>query len=204
MKKLNFLIVDNQPLFIESLERIIRSQFKCSNICIKNSVSTALSTIQRCESGCCNLDMIILDPSLNDSDGFDLMKRLSSREFDGKVLFISSKPYQPYSKVALYLGANGFITKSENKESIVNAITNVIAGYKMFKHSNTDLESIELSSRELTVLGLLKKGYTNKKISNILSISDKTVSTYKSRILKKYNSKSILDVIFTESMSKTA
>ncbi len=196
MTKQTFMIVDNQPLFTESLTSILTHSFAAENILHFNNTQDAYVALTKN-----HIDMILVDTDLEQSSGFDLVKRAIARGYVGKVLFVSSKPYDSYSSVARSIGGQGYVTKSEQKSTIINAINNVLKGYTFFKvEKTTDLDDVNLSKRELSVLNYLTQGYSNKQISGLLSLSEKTISTYKSRILKKYNVPSIVHVLNSEQL----
>ncbi len=196
MLKPSFMIVDNQPLFVESLTSILANEFSAETVLQFNNAQDAYISLTKNR-----VDMLLVDAELEQSSGFDLVKRALARGCVKKVLFVSSKPYDSYSSVARSLGGQGYVTKSETKNTILNAIRNVLTGYTFFKvEKTTDLDDVTLSKRELSVLNYLSQGYSNKQVSGLLSLSEKTISTYKSRILKKYNVPSIVHVLNSEQL----
>ncbi len=191
MLKPSFIIVDNQPLFVEALMSILVEEFSVESVCHFDNAHDAYASLLKKQ-----VDIVLVDIELNQSNGFDLIKRVNTRKWVKNVLFISSKPYDSYSSVARSLGAQGYVTKSEPRNIIVNAIRNILAGYTYFKEESTaELANVALSKRELSVLTYLSQGYNNKQVSKLLSLSEKTISTYKSRILKKYNAASIMHIV---------
>ncbi len=153
------------------------------------------------------IDFIILDVVLGQRDGMCLAKHILATGYQGKLLFISSKNYSSLSKVAFDIGASGFLDKSESKETIIEAVINISRGYLMFKRKYAPpsaLKKIELSEREAMIFHYLAQGYTNKYISEQLAISAKTVSTYKSRILKKHHASSFIELLQIMQSSENA
>ncbi|EOV0146873.1 LuxR C-terminal-related transcriptional regulator, partial [Vibrio vulnificus] len=115
----------------------------------------------------------------------------------GKVIFFSAETSQLFSEIAFRLGADGYVCKSEDQSILKDAIDAVINGYTFFKfkpNSAVNQAQPELSDREAAVMNYLLKGKTNREIANILSISDKTISTYKRRLLNKFNVENIVDL----------
>lgn len=139
-----------------------------------------------------NIDLIMLDTQQNSFDGIDFLRRLKAKEYRGKVLFVSSDEYDAYSNIAKSMGANGYILKSDSEEVVKNAVLNVMNGYYVFKGQSSCRLSV-LSKREIIIYNYMMKGLSNKEISSLLSLSSKTISTYKSRILKKYQVKTCLN-----------
>jgi DNA-binding NarL/FixJ family response regulator len=142
------------------------------------------------------IDILIADVELKNGSGIELVNRARKAGFSGNVLFVSSKSYQTYSSLAQSVGAQGYVSKTEIPSIIVKAIKSVKLGYTFFKSSvTTDLATVTLSKRELSVLSYLSQGYTNKQISEVLCLSEKTISTYKARLLKKYKAPSLVHLL---------
>jgi len=120
------------------------------------------------------------------------------------VLVLTSQSAQFYSMRCMKAGAAGYISKTNDLDELVKAIKVVIDGYTFFPNlasssvrrsdaQATDLELIQsLSDRELTILQQLAKGLSNKEIGEAMLLSNKTVSTYKTRLIEKLNVKSVV------------
>ncbi len=194
-KKMSALVIDKMSLVRESLQTVLKQQ-GFENIIFVDNAYDANSVLRTN-----NIDLLILDTQQQGFDGLDFLRRLKAKEFHGKVLFISSDEYDAYSNIAKVMGANGYILKTENLDVVKNAVSNVMNGYYVFKgHLRSDLSI--LSKREAIVFNYLMKGFTNKEISVVLSLSSKTVSTYKSRILKKYKVKTLLELMQINSLQQ--
>ncbi|MGF1777707.1 response regulator [Vibrio nomapromontoriensis] len=185
------LVIDNFPLVREAISRIVSS---IEDINLVHQISDIQVALDLVKAG--SIDLIVLDVNLAEADGFEFMRRAFTAGYRGKAIFISSYGYPIYSETAYKLGVNGYISKSEDPALIRDAISGVMRGYNLFK---TDYKvrnrKIVLSQRETVVFNYLKKGYTNKQISEFLSLSAKTISTYKSRILDKYEANSIVELV---------
>lgn len=193
------LIIDAQPLYSEALADLAKNVINTANVTQSTNCQEIMSLVLTQ-----SIDLIILDVVVGDRDGLQLAKHILASGYQGKILFVSSKDYSSLSKAAYELGANGFLTKNESKQAIMDAIVSVSRGYSLFKlkHSQSS-KSIALSKREAMVLHYLIQGYTNKRISEQLSLSAKTISTYKSRILKKYNASSLIELLQTLPQSES-
>ncbi|UMM06318.1 response regulator transcription factor [Vibrio campbellii] len=192
MNKLNCLIFDDHPLVCVAIKSLVES------LGIANEVMTATSSkdaLKSLKEG--NIGLLILDVNLADCDGYDFYKRIKSHGFNGKVIFFSAETSLMYSQMAFRSGADGYVCKSENHEILKDAIEAVAKGYSFFKFKQTVEESRNvpsLSSRESAVMKLLLQGKSNRDIADVLSISDKTVSTYKRRVLDKLNVNNIIEL----------
>lgn len=188
----NILIIDAQPLYSDALATLVEDAFP--SVSVKQSTNgSEIMGLVRNQS----VDLIILDVVVGDRDGMSLAKNILATGYQGKMLFVSSKDYPSLTKAAYELGANGFLNKNESKQTLIDAIVSVSRGYTLFKLNHSKTTKTELSKREAMVFHYLAQGFSNKRISEQLSLSAKTVSTYKTRILKKYNAKSLVELINT-------
>ena len=149
------------------------------------------------------VNMVFLDIEMPESNGLAVLKELLAKKPDLKVLMVSQHPEEVYGIVSRKLGAKGFICKTSEPRYILKAVRKIIAGGEYFnndilmKARPTDLRRsfVKLSRRESEVLSLFAMGKSNKTISEELKVSDKTVSTYKLRLLKKLNVKSLVELV---------
>ncbi len=186
-----YLLIDHQPLYSEAVKHIIKTEFQPQQVISCDDVTAAY---QQLRTG--DIDVLIADVELKNGSGIELVKRARKAGFTGTVLFVSSKSYQTYSSLAKSVGAQGYVTKREAPCTISKAINSVKLGYSFFKSTaTTDMSQIQLSKRELSVLSYLAEGYSNKQISELLLLSEKTISTYKSRLLKKYKAPSLVHLL---------
>lgn len=191
MTKQTVLIVDEQPLYREALSELITNSLDVEEVHKTTETEHILNLVKSQR-----IDLIVLDVTLFDSDGVNLAKIIKAHGYEGKLLFVSSQNSPSLSDAALNLGAHGFLCKSENHESIHFALTSIMKGYSLFKcDQNKQGQSIKLSTKEAIVFQYLIQGHSNKLISERLSLSAKTISTYKTRILSKYRANSIVELI---------
>ena len=142
-------------------------------------------------------DLVLLDINLPDGSGLDLLSETRQRCPGAAVLVLSSYPEQEFAVRAFKLGAAGYLTKSSVAEEMLVAAQRVLQGGRYVSaalaehmaavlgpgHQQAAHET--LSPRELTVLRQVAQGRTIKEIATDLSLSDKTVATYRSRISEK-------------------
>ncbi|ENI4127757.1 response regulator transcription factor [Vibrio fluvialis] len=192
------LVVNPYPLEQHALEDIIQSTHQFQHIHFAVSPAEAYRIVSQQ-----SIAFVMLEVEADDASGLDILRRLRAKGFAGKILFISAIDKAMYSKATQKLGANGYLLKSEHVSVIQDAICSVMRGYNIFKHENHAAisETAELSKRETVIYHYLIAGLTNKKISELLSISSKTVSTYKTRILTKFGVKSVIELIKQEKLA---
>lgn len=125
-----------------------------------------------------------------------MISRIKSLELRTQVLVLTSQSAEAFCKRCIQVGARGFVNKEEDLNNLINALNAVIAGYTFFpsltfdtlgtppeRISESELIGL-LSDREMIVLQHLAMGYSNKAIGEKLFLSNKTVSTYKTRLLQ--------------------
>jgi Response regulator containing a CheY-like receiver domain and an HTH DNA-binding domain len=142
-------------------------------------------------------DIMLLDISLPGMNGIEVLQKAKDRHPDLNVLMLSMMPQEQYAILALKLGASGYLTKDTASDELLLAIRKISEGGKYISHTlaeslashltnSSDKKKHELlSGREFEIMLKLATGKTLLEISNELFISDKTVSTYRSRILEK-------------------
>jgi two-component system, NarL family, invasion response regulator UvrY len=142
-------------------------------------------------------DIVLLDISLPDRSGLEILQSVKSKWPSTNVLMLSMHPQEQYAMRALKLGASGYLTKDTASEELLIAVKKVSEGEKYISYSlaenialHIDKDSSKqkhemLSYREFEIMIKLADGKSLWEIGNQLCISDKTVSTYRSRIMEK-------------------
>ena len=150
-----------------------------------------------------DVDIVFLDIEMPVKNGMATLRDIRKIKPNVKVLMVTMHPEELYGLAARKLGADGYITKSTEPRMILKAVRKIMAGQEYF---NREIMSrarskapgrpvVKLSKRESEVLSLLASGKSNKEVAEELMISDKTVSTYKLRLLKKLKAKSLVDLV---------
>lgn len=142
--------------------------------------------------------LAILDLELKHADGLDLLPRIKQHFPDLQVLIFTSQPAGIYALRTLQAGASGFINKSLPLDHIEPLCHLIAAGYQCFPEGTLTRAAVaneicgtpeallaRLSDREMAVLNFLRQGRSNKEIADTLALSNKTISTYKARMLQK-------------------
>lgn len=142
-----------------------------------------------------NPDVILLDLVMPNKDGISALKEIMQDNEDARVLILTSFPEDDKVKAALEAGARGFQVKDSSPAELLTAIQAIAQGQYLF-HAKFNRQLVHsaappvidyeaLTDRELSVLELLAKGCTNREIADLLTISDRTVSTHVTHILAK-------------------
>lgn len=151
-------------------------------------------------------DVLILDITMPGKSGLDSLIEIKQKKPNLAILILSMHPEEEIAIRALKTGASGYLNKDSVPGELIRAIRKVAAGGKyissnlaetillnMQKESDKPLHEV-LSEREFQVLCLLASGHSLSKIAEELSLSIKTISTYRSRILEKMNLKTNVDL----------
>ncbi|MGR5119775.1 response regulator [Vibrio astriarenae] len=190
---INCLVVDDHPLVCLAIKNILSSLSYVAEISTVYDATYA-HTLLKSQS----FELLILDVDLGSSDGFDFYRRAKAHGYKGKVLFVSGSDSQRLTDMAFRIGADGYICKSEDFTILRDAVDGIINGYTFFKFRTSQpltQQTVTLSERETVVMKYLVQGKANKEIADILSISGKTVSTYKKRILDKYQVSNVFELL---------
>ncbi|HWA06231.1 MAG TPA: response regulator transcription factor [Ignavibacteria bacterium] len=151
-------------------------------------------------------DLLILDITMPGKSGLDCLIEIRQLKPELKILILSMHPEEEIAVRAIKTGADGYLNKDSVPGELIRAIKKVIAGGKYISSSlaetlifsvNKDASKEphdELSEREFQVLCLLASGYSLTQIAEKFSLSVKTISTYRSRILEKMDLKSNVDL----------
>jgi DNA-binding NarL/FixJ family response regulator len=194
------LIVDDHPLVRVGLSSLIKGETDLEVCGETGKISEALDLVRMTEP-----DVVIVDLSLADGNGLEVVKRLATRHKYLRILVCSMHDESLFAQRVLNAGAMGYINKQEATRHIIDAIHHLIDGKVWLSESMTErvLEGIaqgrttataagveNLSDRELEVFGLIGQGMGPSQIAELLHLSVKTVETHKQKIKKKLNLKS--------------
>ncbi len=142
-------------------------------------------------------DIVLLDISLPDRSGLEVLQSIKSKWPATNVLVLSMHPQEQYAIRALKLGASGYLTKDTASEELLVAVKRVSEGGKYISHALAENLAFRLTSdnyhqkhdilsgREFEIMIKLANGKSLLEIGNELFISNKTISTYRSRIMEK-------------------
>jgi len=191
----SIIIVEDHPILREGLKKIINHEEDLSIIGEAWDVRSAWAAIKAKKP-----DLVIIDISLGESNGLELIKELKVHYEELPILVLSMHDEALFAERAIQAGAKGYITKSEQSDVLLAAIRKVLSGKyyvgesivsrifnRLFDYpKNLKKSPIErLSNRELEVLQLMGMAKGSRQIAEALYLSIKTVQTYQQRIKDK-------------------
>ncbi|HEY3886220.1 MAG TPA: response regulator transcription factor [Vicinamibacterales bacterium] len=179
------LLVDDHPLVREGIRRVLNDALPDIQIGETESGEAALTELA--STPC---DLVLLDITLPGLDGLDILKKMRSGHPDVPVLIVSMHPAEQFAQRTIAAGACGYVSKDSDPAEFVEAVAGALKGRRyMPRDRGADGRDTpphaRLSDREYQVLRLLATGRTVSQIAATLSLSVKTISTYRTRILEK-------------------
>ena len=196
-------ICDDHKIVREGIRQIIQG-FPDIDLII-DDVSSGEILLQRLRK--VTVDVIILDVSLPGRSGLEVLKQIKIFYPKTNVLVLSMYPEDQFAIRMLKAGASGYLHKDSSPEILIEAIRTISRGgeylsaeitkllYKEMNNKNQELPHTTLSDREYEVFLAIGEGKPNNMIAKQLSLSAKTISTYRSRILNKMNMENNSDMI---------
>ncbi|MEX3933580.1 response regulator [Paraburkholderia phymatum] len=152
-------------------------------------------------------DLTILDLDIPRINGLDVLSRLKAAHPGMRVLILSSHDAATFVTRAMRAGAQGFVSKSQDVKEIMRSVEAVLSGYSVFPVVScangpgsapavAEADKLDmLSDKELVILQMLAKGMSNKSIGDALFISNKTVSSHKTRLMNKVGVETLVELV---------
>jgi len=188
------LIVDDHTIFREGLKLILAEN---PEVVVGGEADSGQEALKEVSEN--NYDIVLLDISLPERNGLEILREIKNRRPDIHVIMLTMYPEEVYAISALKIGASGYLTKKQAPDELMQAIKKVSKGEKFISSSIVEkliliaengsekLPHETLSDREHQVMCMIASGKTVSKISEDLSLSINTISTFRKRILKKLN-----------------
>lgn len=191
---IRILIADDHAIVRQGLKQIVAEE---PDMKVLGEAQNAREVLEHTQKGDC--DVVVLDITMPGRSGIDLLKDLRREYPKLSVLVLTIHSEEQFAVRALKAGASGYLTKESAPEELLKAIRKVYTGGKYVSPSlaerlafllEEDTEQLlheRLSDREYQVFRMLASGKSLKEIATELSLSVKTVSTYRTRLLEKMN-----------------
>ena len=199
---LRVIITDDHPVVLKGLKEIISEHFDDVIIDVSSQGYELLSKISNND-----YDIVLLDISLPDINGLEVLKEIRKRNRKLPVLILSMYPEENYAARALKGGAQGYLTKASASDELILAVRKILSGKKYISPAFADKMMLDfesdtekpphekLSDRELQVLRMIGEGKAVKEIAGELHLSTNTIRTFRTRILEKIGVKGTSELI---------
>ena len=198
---INILIADDHTILREGLKRILSSS---SDMAVTGEAANAKEVLSLVSKN--NFDVILLDISMPGRSGLEIIREIKSYNKNCSVLVLSSYPEDQYALRVLKAGASGYLTKESASEKLIDAIKKVSVGGKYLSPFVAEMLAFEfdgdinkephekLSDREYQVMCMIASGKSVSDIARELSLSVKTISANRARILTKMKMKNNAEI----------
>jgi DNA-binding NarL/FixJ family response regulator len=203
-KMIRVLLADDHAVVRAGIRQFLEISEEIQVLAEAGSGAEALALIEQHQP-----DVAVLDIQMPEGSGIEVTRQVRARQPQVGVLILTAYEDDPYVIAVLKAGANGYVLKTASPGEIIQAVKDVYAGKsaldptimtRMLEHmlgTKTAQGEIveELSERELQVLTLVGRGYTNKAIGVQLGISDRTVQGHLARIFNKLQASSRTEAV---------
>lgn len=196
------LIADNHPIIRMGVRQVLESTPGFEMV---KDVATTDELFKSLETS--TPDVVMLEMDIPDINGIAALRKIKKEYPDVKVLMYSGQSEDVYALSAIRAGAFGYLAKSSDIEYIIAAVKKVSEGSMFITNELAQRLAFDegtkkprrffrkLSTREVEVLKLLASGKRNKEVAQGLNLNEKTVSTYKARLMKKLNVDNMVDLL---------
>ena len=196
------LIADNHPIVRMGVRKVLEA---AEGFELIDEVATTEELFEKLKDT--TPDVVMLEMDIPEINGIAALRKIKKDYADVKVLMYSGQSEDVYALSAIRAGAVGYLSKSSSVEYITAAVTKVSEGSMFITNELAQRLAFDegtkkprrffrkLSTREIEVLKLLASGKRNKEVALGLNLNEKTVSTYKARLMKKLNVDNMVDLL---------
>jgi DNA-binding NarL/FixJ family response regulator len=200
---IRLLLADDHQIFRQGARRLLSDHDDFTVVAEAANYAEVLNALREFR-----IDVAILDITMPGRNGIELLTHIKSRHPEVRTLVLTMHAAEPYVTQALRAGADGYMTKEHAVDDLAMAIRRVAAGGRCLSpdiaerlalnvalHPGEEASHTRLSSREYRVFEMLVNGKRGSEIAQELSVSEKTVSTHKMKVLQKMNVETTSDLV---------
>ncbi|WMD20805.1 response regulator transcription factor [Achromobacter seleniivolatilans] len=196
------LVVDDHPSLRLVLKTHLLQVLGITEILEADNGQSTVQAVKDSHPG-----LVVLDIDIPKINGLDVIPRIRAIQPDIRILVVSGQDQSIFAPRVKMAGANGYVSKSQEIAEIIRCVEAILAGYTVFPNSdglqparlasaNPNIDRLSrLSDKEIVIMQMLARGMSNKEIGAALFISNKTVSTHKTRIMDKLEVQTLLELI---------
>lgn len=199
-EQIQLAIVDDHPVVIEGLQRLLGSK---DYLTVAGTFTSGSSFMEFLKVN--RTDIVLLDISLPDSNGMELCKEIKKRSPNTSVLVLSNHSERSIIMQMLQNGASGYLLKNASADELLNCINEALNGQITFSNeikqiiarpSAHELKEVpQLTRREKEILALISDGMTTPQIAEKLSLSQLTIETHRRNLLQKFEVNNVAALI---------
>lgn len=196
------LVVDDHPSLRLVLKTHLSQVLGITGILEADNGQSTVQAVKDSHPG-----LVVLDIDIPKINGLDVIPRIRALQPDIRILVVSGQDQAIFAPRVKMAGANGYVSKSQEISEIIRCVEAILAGYTVFPNTdaqqparlagaNPNVDRLSrLSDKEIVIMQMLARGMSNKEIGEALFISNKTVSTHKTRIMDKLEVQTLLELI---------
>ncbi len=196
------LIADNHPIIRMGVKNVLSA---VSDFNVIDEVATTSELFKSLEK--VSPDVVLLEMDIPEINGIATLRRIKKEYPDIRVLIYSGQSEDVYALSTIRAGAYGYLSKAADIDYIISAVRKVSEGNMFITNELAQRLAFDegtqkprrffrkLSTREVEVLKLLASGKRNKDVADGLNLNEKTVSTYKARLMRKLNVDNLVDLL---------
>ena len=197
--KTNLFIVDDHQLVIDGLRSLLNNEDQYAIVGYSNRPKEVISMIENL-----NVDVLLTDINMPEMTGVELTRNIKKKFPKIKVLALSMFGDRQVIREMIDAGISGYILKNTGKQELLAALTKVSNGQIFFGEEVTnelmksfanDDECNRLTNREIEIVRLIENELSNKKMADLLFISERTVETHRKNIFRKTGTQSIVGLL---------
>lgn len=197
------LIADDHAIIRDGLKQIISF---VPNMEVAGEAADGEEVLQKIRS--LKVDVLVLDMSMPGKSGIALIQQITAVKPELPILVLSMHQESQYAVQAMRAGASGYITKNTASSQLIDGIRKVAEGgtfvspgiadklIKQMHKPETELPHTKLTAREFQIFNMLVEGHSVNDIANILSLSNKTISTHKAAVLQKMEAATTANLVY--------
>lgn len=201
MNKIKLLIADDHKILLEGIVSLLQSE---GSFDVAATAGNGYEVMELVKKN--NYDVCLLDINMPLLDGMEAAKLIKATKPGIKVIMLTTYNDKEIISELVHIGVSGYLLKNSGKSELVEAIKKVMSGRYYFSPEVEDIimqgvtekkdtELIVLTEREIEIVKLLGKEYTNEKIANELHISYRTVETHRKNIMQKTKSHNLAGLL---------
>ena len=202
MKPLRIILVDDHQIMLDGISALLKNDERFSIVGTYTRCAEALAEMQ-------NVDVVITDIQMPEMNGLEFTKVIRSKFSGVFILALSMSGEDAMVSEMLNAGVNGYVLKNTGQEELKNALMTIVRGETYLspeiaaaltralvaQRKEAEDPAPKLTQREIEIIKLISKEYSNEKIANELFISERTVETHRKNIFRKTGTKGVVGLL---------